>query len=72
MTPEILSYQPAEHVQVWRFVQAVRSPDFAYSRARSWRLSGYVKDNSDYVVTAYRRDPLSPTGVIRRVAVRSG
>lgn len=45
------------------FINAVKDEKYAYCRARSWRLSGYVKDNSDYVVYCYHRDPKSPTGV---------
>jgi hypothetical protein len=49
--------------QIAAFTAALTSPEFAYTRARSWRLSGWVKDNTDYVVYAYRRDRKSPSGV---------
>lgn len=46
------------------FFEAVIDPRFSHTRARSWRADGWVKDDSDYIVTVYRRDPESPTGVV--------
>lgn len=49
--------------QIKAFEEALVHPNYAYARARSWRLSGYVKDNTDYVVYVYHNNPESPTGV---------
>lgn len=46
------------------FAAALASPDFAYTRVRSWRADGYVESDADYIVYVYRRDRTSPSGVI--------
>ncbi len=38
-----------------KFFQAANSDQFCYARAKSWRLSGHVKDNDDYIVYIYGR-----------------
>lgn len=42
--------------QYERFFQAAISAEFCYAKAKSWRLSGYVESNDDYVVYIYARD----------------
>jgi hypothetical protein len=38
-----------------KFFQAAKSGEFAYARAKSWRLSGRVENNDDYIVYIYAR-----------------
>jgi hypothetical protein len=45
------------------FEAAVSSPNFAYTRAKSWRADGWVENKWDYIVYVYHRNPTSPTGV---------
>lgn len=45
------------------FQEAINHPSYAYARRVSWRLDGWVKDESDYVIRVYHRNPASPSGV---------
>jgi hypothetical protein len=38
-----------------KFFQAANSDEYSYARAKSWRLSGHVKNNDDYIVYIYAR-----------------
>jgi len=35
------------------FEDAIKNKNYQYSRARSWRASGYIESNADYTVSAY-------------------
>jgi len=37
------------------FSKAASSAQFSYARAKSWRASGHVQDNDDYIVYIYAR-----------------
>lgn len=39
-----------------KFFQAAKSDKFCYARAKSWRASGRVENNNDYMVYIYARD----------------
>ena len=39
-----------------KFFQAANSDKFCYARAKSWRLSGRIENNDDYIVYIYARD----------------
>ena len=39
-----------------RFFTAAKSEKFSYARARSWRFSGRIESNDDYIVYIYARD----------------
>lgn len=43
-----------------KFEAAVSSSDFKYARARSWRASGHVVDESDYIISAYGITNITP------------
>ena len=41
--------------QISKFEQAINDPMYSHCRARSWRASGHVESDADYIVWAYVR-----------------
>jgi len=55
-----LTAEEKEKYNLEMFEAAVSSSDFKYARARSWRASGQVVDESDYIIYAYGTTDITP------------
>lgn len=63
--------QMTSQVEKMTFTEALLHKNYAYARAKSWRLSGIIESDDDYNVFVYHWDKESPSGVIL-AAVQSG
>lgn len=58
-----------ERVAQINFEYAAFSPNYAYHRFESWKLSGEITNNDDVVCRIYHYDTTSPSGRILKASL---